>query len=135
LSPRIALLTFGSLGDVQPYLALAEALRERGAEPLLGALVHHGGAGTTGAAFHAGVPQVVMPSFFDQFFWAERVRATGVGPAPLPVARLRPDRLAVALSRALEPGVRARSSALAERLRSEEGASAAAEILLRHLGR
>lgn len=47
------------------------------------AVVHHGGAGTTHAAARAGVPQVIVPHIVDQYYWAERVRALGIGPAPL----------------------------------------------------
>lgn len=42
-------------------------------------VIHHGGAGTTASVLHAGVPQVVIPHFGDQYFWAETVRGLGVG--------------------------------------------------------
>ena len=32
-------------------------------------LLHHGGSGTTAAALAAGVPQLVCPLHFDQFYW------------------------------------------------------------------
>ena len=32
-------------------------------------LLHHGGSGTTAAALSAGVPQLVCPLQFDQFYW------------------------------------------------------------------
>ncbi|MBX3166684.1 MAG: glycosyltransferase [Candidatus Eremiobacteraeota bacterium] len=47
--------------------------------PRLAAVVHHGGAGTTTTAARAGVPQVLVPMFSDQFYWGERVRALGLG--------------------------------------------------------
>ncbi|HYO19445.1 MAG TPA: glycosyltransferase [Dermatophilaceae bacterium] len=56
--------------------------------PQMAAVVHHGGAGTTGAAFTAGVPAVVVPFAVDQPFWASRVAALGVGPTPIPRRRL-----------------------------------------------
>ncbi|EAU92646.2 UDP-glucose:sterol glycosyltransferase [Coprinopsis cinerea okayama7 len=43
------------------------------------AACHHGGAGTTGASLRAGVPTIIHPFFGDQFFWADRVEALGVG--------------------------------------------------------
>lgn len=49
--------------------------------PRVRAMVHHGGAGTTHAAARAGVPQVVIPHLFDQFYWARRVHALGVAAA------------------------------------------------------
>jgi len=47
--------------------------------PRCAAVVHHGGAGTTTTAARAGVPQVVVPHVLDQFYWAARVRALGIG--------------------------------------------------------
>ena len=46
--------------------------------------VHHGGAGTTSASLHAGIPTVTLPLGIDQFFWGERVYKIGVGPKPIP---------------------------------------------------
>jgi UDP:flavonoid glycosyltransferase YjiC (YdhE family) len=47
--------------------------------PRCAAVVHHGGAGTTTTAARAGVPQVVVPHLLDQFYWADRVTALGIG--------------------------------------------------------
>lgn len=47
--------------------------------PRCAAVVHHGGAGTTTTAARAGVPQVVVPHVLDQFYWAGRVLALGIG--------------------------------------------------------
>lgn len=65
--------------------------------PRVAAVVHHGGAGTTAAAARAGVPQVIVPHLLDQFFWGERIRVLGLGPAPIPRPRLGARRLARAL--------------------------------------
>ena len=35
--------------------------------------------GTTGASLRAGVPTIIRPFFGDQFFWASRVEALGIG--------------------------------------------------------
>ena len=53
--------------------------------PRVAAVIHHGGAGTTTAAAHAGRPQVIAPHVYDQYYWAHRVETLGVGvegPAP-----------------------------------------------------
>lgn len=42
-------------------------------------VVHHGGAGTTATALHAGVPQVVVPMMFDQYYWGHAVARLGLG--------------------------------------------------------
>ena len=46
--------------------------------PKIDAVLHHGGAGTTGASLRAGVPTLIKPWFGDQFFWASRVQKLGV---------------------------------------------------------
>ena len=43
--------------------------------PRMSAVVHHGGAGTTGAGLRAGVPSVVTPFVADQPNWARRIEA------------------------------------------------------------
>ncbi|MGM3172837.1 glycosyltransferase [Dickeya lacustris] len=43
------------------------------------AIIHHGGIGTTAQAFAAGLPQLIIPSAFDQFDNARRVAAMGCG--------------------------------------------------------
>jgi UDP:flavonoid glycosyltransferase YjiC (YdhE family) len=47
--------------------------------PRCAAVVHHGGAGTTTMAARAGVPQILVPHVLDQFYWAGRVTALGIG--------------------------------------------------------
>merc|ERR1719188_1681754 len=41
--------------------------------------VHHGGAGTTAAALRAGVPTIVVPVAYDQWYHGEWVVKLGVG--------------------------------------------------------
>jgi rhamnosyltransferase subunit B len=43
------------------------------------AVVHHGGIGTAGRALQAGLPQLIVPSGFDQFDNAARVTRIGAG--------------------------------------------------------
>ena len=51
--------------------------------PMCIGTLHHGGSGTTAAALQAGIPQILCPCVFDQFFWAERMSWLGVSPAPI----------------------------------------------------
>lgn len=86
------------------------------------AIVHHGGAGTTGASLRAGVPVTVVPFTMDQPFWGARIAALGVGPTPIPRAKLTRARLAEALRRSLEDdAMRTRAAALGARIRDEDG--------------
>jgi len=96
--------------------------------PRMAALVHHGGSGTTHSAARAGVPQAVVPHMVDQFFWGERVRALGLGPAPIPAASLSADRLARALRALLSPRHRQQARMVAGLLRTD-GVRAIAEAV------
>ena len=92
-------------------------------------------AGTTGAAFRAGVPQVVVSVGTDQPFWAHRVAHLGAGPRPFPRKRLTADRLAAAISRAVgDEGIQARAREVGWRVRAEDGATRAVEVIERALG-
>ena len=92
--------------------------------PRMAAVVHHCGAGTTAAGLRAGVPAVGVPVLADQPFWARRLHALGVAPAPVPLPKLRPDRLAGALrSVTTDPRYAARAAAVAGRLATEDGSA------------
>ncbi|GII02842.1 glycosyltransferase [Planobispora takensis] len=98
--------------------------------PRVAAVVHHGGAGTTGTALRAGVPGVICPFFSDQPFWGARVAALGAGPVPLPVRRLTAEALAARVAAAVrDGGMRAAAARLGERLRAEDGVARACDAL------
>ena len=92
------------------------------------AVMHHGGAGTTTTAARAGAPQLVLPDYMDQPYWASRVRDLGIGSAyegPTPTA----ESLSAAMEFALRPDIRARALAVADQIR-DDGAIRAAKLLL-----
>jgi sterol 3beta-glucosyltransferase len=98
--------------------------------PRMAAVVHHGGAGTTGAGFRAGVPSVLVPHMGDQSFWAKRVTELGVGPQPIPRRKLTSERLAAAITTATtDQNMQARAAALGERIRAEDGVARTIEII------
>ncbi|MFE9288898.1 glycosyltransferase [Streptomyces olivaceus] len=93
------------------------------------AVVHHGGAGTTLAAARAGTPQVVAPlQLSDNPYWAGQVAALQLG-AALNARTTTAESLGRALGTALSPETRARTRALAGRLRTD-GAEVAARRLV-----
>src|SRR5262249_37792236 len=92
------------------------------------AVVHHGGAGTTTAAAQAGAPQVVIPQFYDQYYWAQRVHQLGIGTAHASGTPTT-DSLTSALNQALQPDVTARAQSIAPAVRSD-GAQTAARRLI-----
>jgi UDP:flavonoid glycosyltransferase YjiC (YdhE family) len=92
------------------------------------AVVHHGGAGTLLAALRAGLPSVVLPSWADQGYWADRVDALGCGVALPAPDRL--DRLGDGLEAVLrEPRFGARARALGERIAAEDGVRRACDAI------
>lgn len=98
--------------------------------PLMSACVHHGGAGTTAASLRAGKPIVICPFFGDQPFWARRIEALGVGPAPLGRKRLNTKSLAVAISEVTgKPACGRRAEAIGESIRAEDGVARAISFL------
>lgn len=100
--------------------------------PHMAAVVHHGGAGTTGTALHSGTPSIVVPSFADQFFWGERVQSLGVG-VNLPRRQLSVSALIEAIEATRQPNLRRRATELGTKLAVEDGVSRAVDELRRIL--
>lgn len=97
--------------------------------PLVDAVVHHGGAGTTGAALKAGRPMAICPFIGDQQFWARQVRELGVGPTILNKHTMDADAFARAL-RALDEGsVKTRATELGKAIRAEDGVESAMDFI------
>ncbi len=98
--------------------------------PRVQAVVHHGGAGTTGAVVAAGRPQVIWPFGVDQPFWSRRMADLGVAPPARPVRALTGRTLAAALGRVLgDEQMRARAADLGRLVRAEDGCGRAVDLL------
>nr|WCO03958.1 Ctg10_386 [Cystobacter sp.] len=100
--------------------------------PRVKAVVHHGGAGTTGAVASAGVPSVIVPAFFAQDVWGHVVRQKGVGTL-LPRRELRVDSLVAALREVAQPHVVERARALGVNASNEGAEVLAADEIERRL--
>lgn len=102
--------------------------------PRMAAVVHHGGAGTTGAGLRAGVPNIITPfAPNDQPAWAERVVQLGVGLRVPGVKKLSVQKLAEAIRMAVtDSTLRARAAAMGEKIRAEDGVARAIEVIERH---
>jgi UDP:flavonoid glycosyltransferase YjiC (YdhE family) len=97
------------------------------------AIVHQGGAGTTGQALRAGRPMLVMPYAHDQPDYARRVTTLGVART---VSRYRytVERVTRELGILLDdPGYASRAAAAGETIRAEDGVRAACDALERLL--
>ena len=101
--------------------------------PLVDAVVHHGGAGTTGAALRAGRPMAICPFIGDQSFWARRMKDVGVGPIILDKQKMDADALATALRAMDSQVVRERASELGYAVQAENGVASAVEFIERQL--
>ena len=132
----VLLKGWGALGEgaLPPWALAVDDVPHAWLFPRTAAVVHHGGAGTTGAGLRAGVPSVLTPLGFDQPFWGSRVAALGVGPPPVSRRALTAERLAAAIRAAVtDEGMRARAARLGERIRAEDGVGRAVEAFERHL--
>ena len=121
------------LGEALPETCMAVGEVSHAALfPHLAGVVHHGGAGTTATAARAGVPQLIVPHMLDQFYWAGRIAALGIGPPSLSRRSLDAQGLAARLAAlAADARVRVAASALADQLRSRDGVTAAVHALER----
>lgn len=102
--------------------------------PQMAAVVHHGGAGTTGASLKAGVPSIIVPFFGDQPFWGQRVNQLGVGPAPIPREQLTTERLAGAIQATVrDREIQSSATRLGHQLQQENGVARAIEAFHNYL--
>ncbi len=98
--------------------------------PRVALAIYHGGVGTVTAAHRAGIPSIIVPYGFDQFFWAQRVAQLGSGLAPTRWQRPDAQWLRAAISRACQdPAIRAAVERIRRGLESEGGVSRAVEAL------
>ncbi|MEU1752639.1 glycosyltransferase [Micromonospora matsumotoense] len=118
----------GLTHDVDPrWVHLVEDLDYHQMLERVAAVVHHGGAGTLAQVLAHGKPSVVLPSFADQFFWAHRVPALGVGPPPLSLRRLTESALAQRLVEVTaNPEYGSRARIIGAGIDAEDGPRAAA---------
>lgn len=103
--------------------------------PRMAAVVHHGGAGTTASSVYAGVPQVVVPHFGDQHYFAHQVHRRGLGALPVPRASLNSDRLATAVDQALgDSSIRRRAALVGNAVRGRHAPTLAADLITAERG-
>jgi sterol 3beta-glucosyltransferase len=119
-----------SSGDMPEDVLRLDSVPHHWLFPQMSAVVHHGGAGTTGAGLRAGLPAVIVPHFADQPFWGQRVAALGVGTNPIPRKQLTADRLAQAIRQAVSDGnIRRRAAELGTKIRAENGLENAVNLI------
>jgi sterol 3beta-glucosyltransferase len=98
--------------------------------PRMKAVVHHGGSGTTAAGLRAGVPTLIIPFLFDQFFWANRVVELGAGPDPIPYRKLSSASLARGIDLAVNDlEIRKKSANISKTIHTEDGIYNAMQVI------
>lgn len=130
-----------------PVVVQGDFLREAGVDPgpdvyvagrvphdwlfaRAGGIVHHGGAGTTAAAFRAGVPQAIITHQGDQPQWGRRLVQLGVGPEHCRHDRLTSSWLATTLrTLAGDEAMAARARTLGAAVSAEDGTGEAVRAL------
>ena len=125
----------GALGQIEPsrHIHVISGAPHDRLLPLMHATLHHGGAGTTGAALRSGNPTAICPFLGDQPFWARRVVALGVGPKPLVKDAMTAEDLASAFLAMDDVGMRARAAEIGTAIRAENGVAAAIDFIERKL--
>lgn len=98
--------------------------------PRAAGLIHHGGFGTTSAGFQAGIPSIVIPHIIDQYLWGNKVAELGVGPKPIPRAKLSVPALAAAIEAINSSEMKEKAAALGSGIRQEpDGVEAAVNLI------
>jgi sterol 3beta-glucosyltransferase len=92
--------------------------------------IHHGGFGSTAAAFQAGIPALVIPHIIDQFIWGQKVHELRVGVAPIPRKKIGKENFTKALAQLVEDTrLQENAAALGEQIRSENGLETAVKLI------
>lgn len=104
--------------------------------PRVAAVIHHGGAGTTGAGLRAGLPTLTIPFIGDQSFWGRQIWERGLGPQPIEQTHVNADALAQAITTMItDRTMRQRAATVGEQIRSEGGTGNVVKIFEQSLRR
>lgn len=91
--------------------------------------IHHGGAGTTSASLHAGIPTITLPLAIDQFFWGERVYKIGAG-LSIPQRKLNTQNLSQAIIEVLNSKeMNEKAKMICKLLKQEDGVQKAIKVI------
>ena len=128
----VILTGYGGLSDSKrpDYLFPVDTVPHDWLFPRVSAVVHHGGAGTTGVGLRFGKPTAIVPFLGDQPFWGRRIYKAGVGAKPIPRKQLTIENLAEAITViSSDDNIKRRASALGEKIRNEDGVKEAVRIV------
>lgn len=90
--------------------------------PKVSASAHHCGAGTTSVCLKSGTPQIPIPFFADQPFWAKRIYDLGLSSKPIKRKKLNEDNLYYSIKNVLEnKDISKRSKEISLKISQEDG--------------
>lgn len=92
--------------------------------------IHHGGFGSTAAAFQAGIPALVIPHIIDQFIWGQKVNELRVGVVPIPRKKINKENFTKALAQLVNDSkLQENATGLGEQIRAEKGLETAVGLI------
>ena len=95
--------------------------------------IHHGGAGTTGKALQAGVPNIILPFTSDQPFWGRQVYKLGAGPKPLNPKKISSRQISEAIRLVLnDQEIKDQAREIGKRISAENGTETAIKLIERY---
>ena len=97
--------------------------------PNLAGIVHHGGSGTTHTAARAGIPQFILPQFYDQYFWGNSIYQGGFGPQPVIPKKLKINTMAKVFEAFKDGKYQAMATKLSSSMEKEDGVSEIVRIV------
>lgn len=97
--------------------------------PKMAGIVHHGGSGTTHTAAKAGIPQFILPQFYDQYFWGNSIYKKGIGPKPVIPKKIKLEKMIAALEGLTNGKYREAAQDLSFRMKDEDGVQRIADII------
>ena len=101
----------------------------------VGAVIHHGGLGTTSSALRAGRPSFISPFMMDQKYWGRRVFQLGAGPDQLPIQDWTLDELTARVRDvATNPAYALRAAEIGRAMEQEDGTARAVEVIEKLIG-
>lgn len=103
--------------------------------PRCGAIVHHGGAGTTQTATLAGRPSVVVAHADEQKFWGMELQRLGIAANLLTIRDVTPEKLARRIRTVIETkAMRLKAESIAQKMKLEDGVAEAVKLIEQNLG-
>lgn len=119
-------------GALPEHMRVADFVSHEWLLPRAACVVHHGGAGTTAAALHAGTPQVIVHHLGDQPFWGRHMRRLGVSRHSVAHRSLSAEWLCKAVTASVDDvRLKTRAEHLAALLRAEDGVARAVTAIER----